>query len=76
MYLVTLLDFPMAFSFFLGICVNYSQCFFTSYFFKVKLKEIDNNDNNDKYNNNRHISIEIINSKETETTWDQYRLLY
>ena len=38
LYLVTLLDFPMAFSFFLGIGVNYSQCFFTSYFFKVKLK--------------------------------------
>ena len=26
------------------------------------------NDNNDKYNNNRHISIEIINFENTETT--------
>ena len=27
-----------------------------------------NNDNDDKYNNNRHVSIEIINSEKTETT--------
>ena len=38
------------------------------------MKWIDNNDNDDKYNNNRQISIEIINSEKTETTWDQCRL--
>ena len=38
------------------------------------MKWIDNNDNNDKYNNNRHISTEMINSKKTETIWDEYRL--
>ena len=27
---------------------------------------------NAKYNNNRHISIEIINFKKTETTWDEH----
>ena len=41
--------------------------------FWAKLKLIDNDDNNDKYNNNRHISIEIINFEKTETTWDEYR---
>ena len=43
-------------------------------FFQAKLKWMDNNDNDDKYNNNRHISTEIINSKKTETAWDEYRL--
>ena len=38
----------------------------------AKLKQIDNNDNNGKYNN-RHISTEIINFEKTETTWDEYR---
>ena len=38
------------------------------------MKSIDNNDNNDKYNNNRQISIEIISSEKSETTWDEYRL--
>ena len=42
--------------------------------FKAKLKWIDNNGNDGKYNNNRHISIEIINSEKTEITWDEYRL--
>ena len=41
---------------------------------KAKLKEVDDNDNNDKYNNNRQISIEITDSEKTETTWDEYRL--
>ena len=36
------------------------------------MKWIDNNDDDDKYNKNRHISIEIINSRKTETTWDEY----
>ena len=36
------------------------------------MKEIDNNDNNDKYNNNRHISIEINYFEKTETNWDEY----
>ena len=36
------------------------------------MKWIDNNDNDDKYNNNRQISIEIINSEKTDTTWDEY----
>ena len=31
------------------------------------MKWIDNNDNDDKYDNNRHISTEIINSEKTET---------
>ena len=35
------------------------------------MKWIDNNDN-DKYNNNRHKSIEITNSEKTATTWDEY----
>ena len=39
------------------------------------MKWLDNNDNDNKYNNNRHISIEIIISEKTETTWDEYRLL-
>ena len=30
---------------------------------------------NDKYDNNRHIFIEIINSEKTETVWDKYRLI-
>ena len=38
--------------------------------YSEKLKQIDNND---KYNNARQISIEIINFKKTETTWDEYR---
>ena len=38
------------------------------------MKWIDNNDNDDKYNNNRQISTEIINSEKTGTTWDEYRL--
>ena len=42
--------------------------------FEDKLKWIDNNDNDDKYSNNRHISIEIIYSEKTEKTWDEYRL--
>ena len=42
--------------------------------FEAKLKLIDNNDNDDKYNSNRHILIEIINFEKTETTWDEYRL--
>ena len=33
------------------------------------MKWIDNNDNDDKYSNNRHISTEIINSEKTETSW-------
>ena len=33
------------------------------------MKWIDNNDNDDKYNNNRHI---ITSEKKTETTWDEY----
>ena len=36
------------------------------------MKWIDNNGNDDKYNNNWHVSIEIINSEKTETTWDDY----
>ena len=36
------------------------------------MKWIDNNDNDDEYNNNRHISIETINSEKSETTWDEY----
>ena len=36
------------------------------------MKRIDNNDNDDKYNNNRHLSIEIINSEKAETIWDEY----
>ena len=36
------------------------------------MKWIDNNDNDDKYINNRHISIETINSEKTEFTWDEY----
>ena len=35
--------------------------------------QIDNNDNNDKYHNNKHISIEIINFEKTGTTCDEYR---
>ena len=42
--------------------------------FWTKLEQIDNNNNNDKYNNNRHKCIEKIDSKQTETTWDEYRL--
>ena len=36
------------------------------------MKWIDNNDNDDKYNNNKHMSIEIINSEKIETTCDEY----
>ena len=36
------------------------------------MKWIDNNDHDDKYNNNRRISIGIINSEKAETTWDEY----
>ena len=36
--------------------------------FWAKLKQIDNNNNNDKYDNNRHKCIEKIDSKQTETT--------
>ena len=36
------------------------------------MKWIDNNDNDGKYNNNRHIFIEILNSEKTEPTWDEY----
>ena len=36
------------------------------------MKRIDNDDKDDKYNNNRHISIEIINPQKTETTWDEH----
>ena len=36
------------------------------------MKWIDNDDKDDKYNNNRHISIEIINPQKTETTWDEH----
>ena len=36
------------------------------------MKWVDNNDNDDKCNNNRHISIEMINSEQTETTFDEY----
>ena len=36
------------------------------------MKWNDDNDNDDKYNNNRHISIEITDSEKTETTWDEY----
>ena len=36
------------------------------------MKRIDNNDNDDKYNNNRHLSIDIINSEKAETIWDEY----
>ena len=36
------------------------------------MKWNDNNDNDDKYSNNRHISIEIVNSEKTETTLDEY----
>ena len=43
----------------------------TLQFFKAKLKWIDNNDNNDKYNNNRYISIEITKFEKIETTWDE-----
>ena len=32
------------------------------------MKGIDNNDNDEKYNNNKHMSIEIINSEKIETT--------
>ena len=32
------------------------------------MKWINNNENDDKYNNNRHISTEIIDSERTETT--------
>ena len=42
-------------------------------FFKPNWNELIINDNDDKYNNNRHRSIEIINSVKTETTWDEYR---
>ena len=38
------------------------------------MKLIDNDDNDDKYNNNKQISIEIISSEKSETTWDEYRL--
>ena len=38
------------------------------------MKWIGNNDNDDKYSNDRHISIEIINSEKTETTCYEYRL--
>ena len=41
--------------------------------FWAKLKQIDNNDNDDKYNNNTHISTEIINPGKNKTTWDEYR---
>ena len=34
---------------------------------------MDNNDNNDKYSNNRHISSKIVNFEKTATTWDEYR---
>ena len=36
------------------------------------MKGIDNNDNDDKYNNNKHMSIEIVNSEKIETTCDEY----
>ena len=36
------------------------------------MKWIGNNDDDDKYSNNRHISIEIINTEKSETTWDEY----
>ena len=38
------------------------------------MKWIGNNDNDDKYSNNRHISIEIINTEKSEATWDEYIL--
>ena len=38
------------------------------------MKWVDNNDNDDKCNNNRHISIEMINSAKADTIGDEYRL--
>ena len=38
LYLATLLDFSMIFSFFLGIGVNQSQCFFLLYYFSSQIE--------------------------------------
>ena len=38
------------------------------------MKWIDNNDNNDKYNNSKQISFDLISSEKTETIRDKYRL--
>ena len=86
-FLVTLFDF-CCYLFVLGNFVRffYDYLFYWAFLlishsafslcniFQAKLKWIDTNDNDDKRNNNRHISIEIINSEKTEITWDEYRL--
>ena len=44
------------------------------YYFLSQIEKIDNNDNNDKYNNNRYnISSETVNFEKTETSGDEYR---
>ena len=48
--------------------------FYFVLFSKPTWNKLVNNDNNDKYNNNRHMSAKIIKSEKTETTWDVYRL--
>ena len=40
------------------------------------MKKVDNNDNDVKYNSNRHLSIEIINFEKTETTCDECRFAH
>ena len=40
--------------------------------FWAQLKWIDNNDNDNKYNSNRHIFTEKINYEKTETSRDEY----
>ena len=67
----------ITFSRYLFVLGNFHSFLYHFFFFSeqwcLSQIETDNNDN-DKCNNNRHISIEIINSEKPEATLNEYIL--